>query len=365
MKTIKKVGVVTGGGDCPGLNAVIRAFTRTAILQHGWTVVGIPDAFGGLLQDNPSVIPLNLAAIHGILPQGGTILGTSNRADPFKFPVLQDDGSFIYEDRSELLLSRLTEYEIDALVMIGGDGTMRIAHRLSEMGLSIVGVPKTIDNDLYGTDITFGHDSACNIAMEAIDRLHTTAYSHHRIMICEVMGRDAGWLALQSGISGGADIILIPEIPYSLDSIVETLDARRRRGRRFSIIVVAEGACEIDGEIEIQGQGHDAPRYGGIANRLEAQLSQRIKQQEVRSVVLGHLQRGGSPTHFDRVLGSRYGEFAAEMIANQDLGKMAALRNDHIVPISLTEATSQIKLVEPKSSQCVKTARNMGVSFGD
>lgn len=365
MKKIKKVGVVTGGGDCPGLNAVIRAFTRSAILQHGWTVVGIPDAFGGLLQDNPSVIVLNLETIRGILPQGGTILGTSNRADPFKFPVLQADGSFVYEDRSELLLSRLSEYDIDALVMIGGDGTMRIAHRLSQMGLSIVGVPKTIDNDLYGTDITFGHDSACNIAMEAIDRLHTTAYSHHRIMICEVMGRDAGWLALQSGISGGADIILIPEIPYRLDTIVKKLKERLERGRFFSIIVVAEGACEVDGEIETQGQGHDAPRYGGIANRLESQLSQHIQHQEVRSVVLGHLQRGGSPTHFDRVLGSRYGEFATEMVAAHQFGHMAALQNDNIVAVTLEKAVSQIKLVNPTTSQCVRTAKNMGVSFGD
>lgn len=356
---------MTGGGDCPGLNAVIRAFTRTAILQYGWTVVGIPDAFGGLLKDNPSVIALNLETIRGILPQGGTILGTSNRADPFKFPVLQNNGGVVYEDRSELLLSRLAEYDIDALVMIGGDGTMRIAHRLSQMGLPIVGVPKTIDNDLYGTDITFGHDSACNIAMEAIDRLHTTAYSHQRIMICEVMGRDAGWLALQSGISGGADIILIPEIPYYLDRVVTRLEERRKRGRGFSIIVVAEGAAEHDGQVEIQGQGHDAPRYGGIAHRLEAQLSQRIQRQEVRSVVLGHLQRGGSPTHFDRVLGSRYGDFAAEMVAEQKFAHMAALQNDTIVAISLAEATQRIKLVNPITSQCVKTARNMGVSFGD
>lgn len=359
-----KIGIVTGGGDCPGLNAVIRGFTRSAILNHGWTVVGIPDAFGGILTDNPSVIPLTLDRIRGILPQGGTMLGTSNRADPFRFPVKLADGNTGYEDKSQLLLQRLKDYEIDVVVMIGGDGTMRIAKRLADMGINIVGVPKTIDNDLYGTDVTFGHDSACNIAMEAIDRLHTTAYSHHRVMICEVMGRDAGWLALQSGISGGADVILIPEIPYSLDKVVEKLKSRQANGRLFSIIVVAEGATEVDGEVVTVGQGHDAPRYGGIAAQLEAQLRERLDQ-EVRSVVLGHLQRGGSPTHFDRVLGTRYGEFAVRMVKSGHFAHMAALRSGDIIPISLEEATSRIKLLCPEASQLVHTARNTGIAFGD
>lgn len=358
-----KIGVVTGGGDCPGLNAVIRAFTRVALNNYGWEVVGIPDAFGGLLQDSPTLIPLDRESVRGILPQGGTILGTSNRADPFKFPVQQIDGSFRYEDRSQLLLSRLKAFNIDAMVMIGGDGTMRIAKRLTDMGLKIVGVPKTIDNDLYGTDITFGHDSACNVAMEAIDRLHTTAYSHHRIMICEVMGRDAGWLALQSGVSGGADVILIPEIPYSVDNIVKRLDERRLNKRLFSIIVAAEGAKAIGGDVVTQGQGHDAPRYGGIAAKLEAELGQRIHQ-EVRSVVLGHLQRGGSPTHFDRVLGSRYGEYAAQLIENQQFGHIAALRSGEIMPVHLDEATRKVKLIDPKNNQLLQAAQRMGIAFG-
>ncbi len=364
MKKIKRIAISTGGGDCPGLNAVIRAFTRAATSVYGWEVVGIPDAFGGLLRDKPELIPLTRDSIRGILPQGGTIIGTSNRADPFKFPVQQADGSWINEDRSALLIQRLRDYEIDALAMVGGDGSMRIAKRLSDLGVDIVGVPKTIDNDLYATDMTFGHDSACNIAMEAIDRLHTTAYSHHRVMICEVMGRDAGWLALHSGISGGADVILIPEIPYSIEHIVQRLDERRINGRNFSIIVAAEGAKAIDGEVVTQGQGHDAPRYGGIAYKLEAQLKNRISQ-EVRSVVLGHLQRGGSPTHFDRVLGSRYGEYATQLIANGQFGHIAALRNGEIVPVSLAEATQKIKLIEPENSQLVNTARRMGISFGD
>lgn len=358
-----KIGVVTGGGDCPGLNAVIRAFTRSALNNYNWEIVGIPDAFGGLLNDNPTLIPLDRDSVRGILPQGGTILGTSNRADPFKFPVRQIDGTFINEDRSELLLSRLKEFAIDALVMIGGDGTMRIAKRLADLGLKIVGVPKTIDNDLYGTDITFGHDSACNIAMEAIDRLHTTAYSHHRVMICEVMGRDAGWLALQSGMSGGADVILIPESPYSIDNIVKRLDERRLNKRLFSIIVAAEGAKPVGGDVVIKGQGHDAPRYGGIAAQLEAELSQRLNQ-EVRSVVLGHLQRGGSPTHFDRVLGSRYGEYAAELIDQGLFGHIAALQNGQIVPVHFDEATKKIKLIDVASNQLLKSAQRMGISFG-
>lgn len=358
-----KIGVVTGGGDCPGLNAVIRAFTRAALINYDWEVVGIADAFGSLLQDDPYVIPLNRDSVRGILPQGGTILGTSNRADPFKFPVLQLDGSYINEDRSDLLLSRLQAFGIDVLVMIGGDGTMRIAKRLANRGVNIVGVPKTIDNDLFGTDVTFGHDSACNVAMEAIDRLHTTAYSHHRVMICEVMGRDAGWLALQSGLSGGADVILIPEIPYSMDNIVARLDERRRNKRHFSIIVAAEGAKAINGEVITQGQGHDAPRYGGIAAVLEAGLKSRINQ-EVRSVVLGHLQRGGSPTHFDRVLGSRYGEYAAQLIERGRFGHIAALQNDEIVPVHFDIATQQIKLIDPEHNQMVQTAKRMGISFG-
>ncbi len=364
MKKIKRVGISTGGGDCPGLNAVIRAFTYAATSEYQWEVFGIPDAFGGLLNDEPKLIPLTRDNIRGILPQGGTIIGTSNRSDPFKFPVQQTDGSFINEDRSALLLERLRDYEIDALVMVGGDGSMRIAKRLSDMGVDIVGVPKTIDNDLYATDMTFGHDSACNIAMEAIDRLHTTAYSHHRVMICEVMGRDAGWLALHSGVSGGADVILIPEIPYSLDRIVQRLDERRINNRHFSIIVAAEGAKPVGGDVVTQGQGHDAPRYGGLAYQLEEELRKRI-QQEVRSVVLGHLQRGGSPTHFDRVLGSRYGEYAAQLIAEEKFGHLAALRNGEIVPVSLAEATQRIKLIEPKTNQLVNTARRMGISFGD
>ncbi|WP_218110627.1 6-phosphofructokinase [Ostreibacterium oceani] len=359
-----KIGVVTGGGDCPGLNAVIRAVTRAAIYQHGWTVVGIPDAFGGLLSDNPSVIPLNMHTIRGILPQGGTILGTSNRADPFRFPIDGKDGNTDYADKSHLLKARLDEYGIDAIIMIGGDGTMRIAKRLKGMGIAVVGVPKTIDNDLYATDITFGHDSACNIAMEAIDRLHTTAYSHHRVMICEVMGRDAGWLALQSGVSGGADVILLPEIPYHDDFILESLAMRQKQQRQFSIIVVAEGAKAIDGQHSVVGQGHDAPRYGGIAHQLEQTLAPHLKQ-EIRAVVLGHLQRGGSPTHFDRVLGTRYGEFAIQQVNQQQFGTMVALRDGEIIGVTLEEATKKIKCITPSTNQLVATARNLGIHFGD
>ncbi len=362
---VHKIGVMTGGGDCPGLNAVIRAVTRSAILKYGWEVIGIQGAFLGLLQDGePNLMPLTLQSIRGILPQGGTILGTTNRAHPFRYPVKQDDGATVYEDRSEFLLQRLQQLEIDALVMIGGDGTMALAQQLVERGIPVVGVPKTIDNDLDATDYTFGFDSACNVAMEAVDRLHTTADSHGRIMLCEVMGRHAGWIALHAGVAGGADVILIPEIPYAIDKIIAKIKERAARGSHFSIIVVAEGAKPAGGDISLAEDNLSLQkRLGGAAERIASQLSPFLES-DVRVTVLGHVQRGGSPTHFDRILGTRFGEEAVELIAAGKMGHMVTLRGIEVQDCPIQEAIARPKVVNPES-QTMRAARALGISFGD
>jgi phosphofructokinase-like protein len=361
---IQRIGVLTGGGDCPGLNAVIRAVTRAAILKYGWEVVGFQHAFLELMTSNTPPQPLTLEAIRGILPQGGTILGTTNRADPFRFPVTLPDGTVTRQDQSALLLERLAQHAVDALVMIGGDGTMALAQKLRERGLQIVGVPKTIDNDLSATDYTFGFDSACNIAMEAIDRLHTTAASHDRVMICEVMGRDAGWIALHAGMAGGADVILLPEIPYEVERVAATIRERHARGREFSIVVVAEGAMPAGGDSSfLEDNKSMNRRLMGAGHRLAEALDAKVPQ-EVRVAVLGHLQRGGSPTHFDRVLGTRFGEEAVALVAASRFGEMVALRGQEIVSCDLLEAIGQPKRVDP-AGQLVQSARALGISFGD
>ena len=359
-----KIGIVTGGGDCPGLNAVIRAVTRTAIFKHGWEVFGYEHSFLDLLAENRPPRPLTLSSIRGILPQGGTILGTTNRADPFSFPVAQEDGSVKREDRSALLLQRLQEHGVEALVMIGGDGTMNLANKLRKVGLKVVGVPKTIDNDLSATDVTFGFDSACNIAMEALDRLHTTAASHGRVMLCEVMGRDAGWIALHAGIAGGADVILLPEIPYRVEAVVEAVQARAARGSNFTIIVVAEGSKPLGGDVQaIQDTKSVNRRLVGAAHHLAEALDKRLTQ-EVRVTVLGHQQRGGSPTHFDRVLGTRFGVAAVELMASGGFGRMVSSRGLEIASCDLEEAVHQLRNVPP-DGQLVQSARALGICFGD
>jgi len=328
-----RIGILTGGGDCPGLNPVIRAVVRKALLA-GYEIVGIKNGWRGLVEND--TMPLNINTISGILPKGGTILGTS-RTNPYKkegdLPKVKDN---------------FKKMGLDALVAVGGEDTLGVASKLFKEGLPIVGVPKTIDNDLSATDYTFGFDTALNVAMECIDRLHTTAESHHRIIIAEVMGRHAGWIAIEAGIAGGADVILIPEIPIDLDEVCKIIQQRHGRGKTFSIVVVAEGAQFKDGTMVTQEQKLDAfghVRLGGIGENL-AELIEKRTGYETRVSVLGHIQRGGSPTAFDRVLGTRFGVKAVELIMNKKFGQMVALAGNKIIDVSLEEAVKDLKTVD-------------------
>ena len=340
-----KIGMLTGGGDCPGLNAVIRAVVRKGVFHHQDEFVGFLEGWRGLIEDKS--MPLDLEAVSGILPRGGTILRTS-RTNPSKRP-----------DGIDRCIATLQKHQIDALIAIGGDDTLSVAQKLYEKGMKVVGVPKTIDNDLGGTDYTFGFDTACNIVCEAIDRVHTTAEAHNRVMVVEVMGRDAGWIAMYSGIAGGADVILIPERPFDVDKVAESIRQRHERGRYFSIIVVAEGAkfsAETGGGAPIlQDMGKDEfghAKLGGIANILAREIEKRTGY-ETRAVVLGHIQRGGSPTAFDRVLATRYGLGAIDMVHREEYGCMAALRANKIVSIPLKEAIARNRTVDNETIQMV------------
>ncbi|CAN5616734.1 ATP-dependent 6-phosphofructokinase [soil metagenome] len=362
-RPIRRIAINTGGGDAPGLNAVIRAATLAA-LQNGWEVLGIRRGYTGLLEGEvdgePGLMPLTAQAVRGITHLGGTVLGTTTRGNPFGLEVRQPDGTWGKRDRSDEIVSRFREMEIDALVAIGGDGSLAIAHALYEKGLPVIGVPKTIDNDLKATDMTFGFQTAVEVATDAIGRLHSTAESHQRAMVVQVMGRHTGWIALESGLAGGADVILIPEIPYSIEKIVEKIQERDRNGRRFSIIVVAEGALSQGGEPSfVEGSG----RYGGIAERIATELEQ-ASGKETRSLVLGHIQRGGSPIAYDRNIALRFGAAAVRCIKDQQLGTMVALQGQNICPVQLKDAVSGLKTVSP-DSDTVMTARQLGVSLGD
>ncbi len=336
-----KIGVLTGGGDCPGLNPVIRAVVRGAI-REGDEVLGIKFGWKGLVEN--STMPLDLAAVSGILHRGGTILGSS-RTNPYKDPK-----------NLESLKKTWTALKLDALVAIGGEDTLGVATKLSKEGFPVVGVPKTIDNDLSGTDFTFGFDTAVNIAMEAIDRLHTTAESHRRIMVCEVMGRHAGWIALHAGIAGGADIILIPEVPIKMNEVLDVIKKRTDRGKNFSIIVVAEGAKFDGNEAHLDNKldefGH--VRLGGIGELLARKIEEATKS-ETRVTVLGHIQRGGSATAFDRVLGTRFGEKAIKLVHAKQFGHMVALRGNEIVPVKIEDATGKLKTVDKEFYDMAKT----------
>lgn len=366
-KPIFRLGVLTGGGDCPGLNAVIRAVVKTAILEYGWETIGIENGFEGLILPGKTR-PLSMADVRGILPRGGTILGTTNRANPFAYPHPSGGGRKLV-DVSDLVLAHLQEYRIDALIVIGGDGSLRIAQELIEKGASIVGVPKTIDNDILETDVTFGFDTAVNTAMEALDKLHTTAESHHRVMVLEVMGRDAGWIALKAGLAGGADVILIPEIPYDLGVIAEKIRSRLDKAK-FSLVVVAEGARPmtakgLPGEAIYQAErtiGAER-RLGGIGEILAREIASRC-QVETRVIVLGHLQRGGSPTAFDRLLASRFGTIAVHLAARGAFGQMAALHGDQVVSVPIARAVVRQKFV-PLDSDLIATAFGLGLSLGN
>jgi 6-phosphofructokinase 1 len=355
--------MLTGGGDCPGLNAVIRAAVKTAINEYGWEVLGIEDGFEGLIKPDKARL-LDVTDVRGLLPRGGTILGSTNRANPFQYEVSANGAVHVF-DVSETVLQRVRDYSLDGLLVIGGDGTMRIAQELLQRGLPVVGVPKTIDNDLYGTEVTVGFDTAVTTAMEALDKLHTTAESHHRVLVIELMGRHAGWIALAAGVAGGADVILIPEIPYHLDVVAEKIQQRNQSGARFSIVVVAEGSIPLSGEAVYQAERDlgGVSRLGGIGEVVAAQVRRRC-QTDVRVTVLGHLQRGGSPTAFDRLLATRFGAMAVHLMAQGRVGHMVALDQGHITAVPLRDAVSRQKLV-PLDSDLVRAALGLTICLGN
>ena len=359
-----RIGLLTGGGDCPGLNAVIRGFTRTARGSYGVTVVGIEDGFEGLLEGR--MRELDYGEVAGLIGEGGTVLGTTNKGDPWHYPLRGADGAVTIGDVSSRMLERVREAALDALVVVGGDGSMHIAQRIVGLGVPVVGVPKTIDNDLSATDTTFGFDTAVSIVSEAIDRLTTTASSHHRVMVIEVMGRYAGWIALAGGLAGGADTILIPEIAFRWESVFRHVRARAMRGRRYSIVCVAEGAKLPEGGEVVKAfdrRRTDARQLGGIG----AVVARRIEEGtglETRVTVLGHLQRGGTPTAYDRILATRFGVAAAECACRGESGVMVALRGTEIVPVPIADAIAALRTV-PVDHPMVRAARAVGTRFGD
>ncbi|HVJ04581.1 MAG TPA: ATP-dependent 6-phosphofructokinase [Candidatus Saccharimonadales bacterium] len=362
MSEIRKIGICTGGGDCPGLNAVIRAAVKTAILKYRYEVIGIRDGFDGLIFPEKSR-PLLLNDVSGILPRGGTILGTTNRGNPFAYRM-NNDGNETVRDLSDEVIHNARTMGLDALIVIGGDGTQKIGLDLAKKGLPVVGVPKTIDNDLSATDVTFGFDSAIHVATDAIDRIHTTAESHHRIMIIEVMGRDAGWIALHAGIAGGAHIILLPEIPFTIENVCSYINQRHIFGKKFTIISLAEGV-QVPEEIlkdAVQRYG-SVPKGISVGNLIGEAISQCAKK-EVRVTVLGHTQRGGSPSPYDRILSTRFGVAAVDLIAQRGFLKMVALRGNKIEFVDIAEAIGKMKAVDPKGD-LVNTARAVGIRFGE
>src|SRR5690349_10593632 len=360
MKTIRRIGVLTGGGDAPGLNAVIRAVVKSAH-NHGIACLGLEDSFDGLIEPNRHRV-LMPKDVTGILRVGGTILGTVNRGNPFLYPIETSDGK---RDYSQRCIDMFHQLGLDGLVVIGGDGTLAIAHEFAKRGIPLVGVPKTIDNDIVETTNCFGFDTAVSFATDAIDRLHTTAEAHHRVMVAEVMGRYAGWIALHAGVAGGADAILIPEIPFDIELVADRLRERDRWGAKFSIVVVAEGACPKGGTRTLiaAAQGAYVERLGGIGAQVCTALAQELGK-ETRSVVLGHLQRGGAPTSFDRVLATRFGGTAVELVKRGEFGTMVAFQPPDIVARRLEDIVGKTKTV-PLDSDLLMTARSLGVTFGD
>lgn len=352
-----RVGVLTGGGDCPGLNAVIRAVTKSLILRDGAEVVGFEDGFEGLVERR--VRPLSFRDVSGILTEGGTMLGTSNKANPFEY--FGRAGADVSDD----VVAYVRELGLAALVCIGGDGTMSIAHGLQEKGVAVVGVPKTIDNDLVGTDRTFGFDTAVAIATDAFDRLHTTAQSHHRVMILETMGRYAGWIALYAGLASGADVILIPELEYDVEEVARVCRLRESGGQRFTIIAMAEGAKPVGGEMAVLQRIEDSPdpiRLGGACRVLARALEGHLES-EIRTTILGHVQRGGTPTAYDRVLSTLFGEAAARCVAESAFGVMVALQNSRMTTMPLAEVAGRVRTV-PEDHEAVRAALAVGTSFG-
>jgi 6-phosphofructokinase 1 len=369
MTPVKKIAITTGGGDAPGLNAVIRAAVLSAV-RRGWECVGIREGYNGIMfpenyPDGDGIVPLNHDAVRGITHLGGTILGTTNRGNPFSFPFKEKDGTVREVDRSDEVIDLFHKHGIDALISIGGDGSMTIANGLVQKGLRVIGVPKTIDNDLDGTVITFGFDTAVSFATECLDRLHSTAASHRRVLVVEVMGRYAGWIALESGISGNADVILIPEIPYDMNKVVEKIKQCEADEQKYVIVMAAEGAKPKGGKVSTVAakQAGRAERLGGIGEKLASEI-QTLTGKESRAVVLGHLLRGGSPTTFDRLLSMRFGAAAVRAIEEGQSGVMVALDPPTVRYVPLEEATRRMKVV-PLDCDIMMTGRDLGICFGE
>lgn len=364
---MRRAMVLTGGGDCPGLNAVIRAIVKRANQESDWEIVGSVKAFDGILNEPTELMVLDAERVAGIHYQGGTILQTTNKGGPFAWPFKNKKGEWEYVDRSEEMIRKLSYLGIEAVISIGGDGSQRISQRLYEQGLNIIGVPKTIDNDLSATDSTFGFQTAIEVATEAVDKLVTTATSHNRVFILEVMGRDAGWIALNASVAGGAEICLLPEIPYDINQVLSKINARFHKGRGFAIIVVAEGAKPKDGTVFGEKSteiGYENVRLGGIGFKLEDDLKKLGCEHDIRVTVLGHLQRGGIPNAYDRVLASQFGVKAFEMVLNEEYGRMVSYRHPYITSVTLKDAIQKPNLVTMDTS-LMKTARGLGISFGN
>ena len=364
MVKIERIGILTGGGDAPGLNAVIRSAAKKAILRHGWKVLGIGDSMDGLLTKPEKNCWLDYSAVSGILQKGGTILGTTNRGDPFNYPFIENGKTF-FKDVSDLMIENVKKLKLDALIVIGGDGSMRIAYKFFQKGVQIVGIPKTIDNDLLVTDATFGFETAVDTVTECLDRLHSIAESRDRVVVVEVMGRDAGWIALHSGIAGGADVILIPEIPYDVTAIVRKIENRKSHNARFTIIVIAEGAKSKGGETSYLPE--ETPggmkRLGGAGEQLVQSLKKYVDS-DVPLTVLGHLQRGGSPSSYDRVLATRFGAAAIDLIAAGKFGRIVCLSGSKITSAPIEEAIKGQKLI-PADYDMLQVARDIGISLGE
>lgn len=366
MEKVKKILVLTGGGDCPGLNAVIRGIAKRARKEKNWEVYGSIEAFNGVLNEPQEIVKLTGKRTAGIHIKGGTILKTTNKSNPIKFPVTQPDGTVRFTDRSDELVKKLKALKFDAVINIGGDGSQKISKILFDKGIPVIGVPKTIDNDLSATDVTFGFQTALQIATDSFDKLVTTAESHHRTMIMEVMGRDAGWIALHTAIAGGAEVCLIPEIPYDIGKIVKRINLRYKKGRGFVNIVVAEGAKPKEGSVTASAgeKGSEHVRLGGVAYQLSKQLKDAGCKAEIRETVLGHVQRGGVPIAFDRVLASVFGVKAFELALEKKFGQMVAFKNNEYTSVTFDEAIREYHVVN-KDNYLIKAAKGLGVSFGD
>nr|NQU92323.1 ATP-dependent 6-phosphofructokinase [Bacteroidota bacterium] len=364
---MKRCLIVTGGGDCPGLNAVIRAVVKRAAVQKEWEIVGSIEAFNGILREPTEIVILDEHMVSGIHYRGGTILKTTNKGGPFAWPVKNNDGTWTTVDRSDEMLRKMQYLGIDAVINIGGDGSQQISKKLFEKGCNIIGVPKTIDNDLTATDSTFGYQTAVQIATEAVDKLVTTAASHNRVLILEVMGRYAGWIALNAAVAGGAEICLLPEFPYDINKVLESVNERFERDQGFVNIVISEGARAVGKDYSILSEqeiGYENRRLGGVANVLMHELKEAGCQHSIRTTVLGHLQRGGIPIAYDRVLATQFGVKAFEMVLAGEFGRMVSYQHPEITSVSLEEALQKPNLVEPDTA-LMKTARGIGIHFGD